>query len=248
MNLTNKRGRVLAILAGVAVFALLVSGGAVLLAQPRTMTTSNVWKSPGYPDGDMLGPLTTSKVGFYGTDPIVRRADASQVAITDNSTGTVGDTFAAGVGVHTISIPLSLVGITGNGDVITTYTPGYKFKILAVDFRVTKVVTTAAKAATLNLEIGTTDLTGGVVALTSANCTPLGAAVAGTAVTAANTGSATDHFSVEAASVTAFAEGDGVLFVKIQNMDTADAAASIADKLNEWRTVVVNLGLAKGAS
>jgi hypothetical protein len=105
------------------------------------------------------------------------------------------------------------------GDLLTNYTPGHRFAIVGVDFRVCKPATTAAKLATLNLEIGTTDLTGGTVALTSANCTPAGAAVAGAAVTAANTGTSTDTISIEASSVTAFVEGNGWLLVKIQNLD-----------------------------
>jgi hypothetical protein len=204
--------------------------------------------SDGNPTGTSLGQSTSDKVSLYDVAPVAQRADASQVAITDSTGGTVSDTFAAGVGIYYLPINLPLAGITGTVDVITTFTPGHKFKILAVDFAVTKVVSTAAKAATLNLEIGTTNLTGGVVALTSANCTPLGTIIAGTAVTAANTGSAADTVSVEASSVTAFAEGDGTLFVKIQNMDTADQAAAIADKWNELRTVLLNLGAISGAA
>lgn len=43
-----------------------------------------------------------------------------------------------------------------------------------------------------------------------------------------STGSATEKLSIEAASVTAFAEGAFWLIVSIQNMDTADAIASLA--------------------
>jgi hypothetical protein len=174
-----------------------------------------------------------------------RRADASQAAIVDNSGGAVGNTFAAGVGVQTLAINLNLADIAA-GDVLTNYVPGYRFKVLDVDFHVLKPVTTAARAATLNLEIGTTNLTGGVVALTSANCTPAGAQVAGSAITAANVGAATDSLSIEAASVTAFAEGSGVLLIAIQNLDTADAFASLADKWNEVRTTLVDGGRWKG--
>lgn len=152
--------------------------------------------------------------------------------LTDNSTGTASATIAAGVGINTVAINLPLVGITGNVDVVTNYTPGYAFKILSVDFVVTKVVSTGGKAATLNLEIGTTNVTGGAVALTSANCTPLGALIAGSAVTANNTGTASDTISVEASSVTAFAEGDGSLLIRLQNMDTANAIASLAAGIN----------------
>lgn len=100
-----------------------------------------------------------------------------------------------------------------NADVLTTWTPGFAGSITAIEFAVKKAVTTAAKAADLNMEIGTTNLTGGVVGLTSANCTPKGAVVAGTAITAANSFTATDTLSIEAANVTAFVEGDGWLIV-----------------------------------
>ena len=187
-------------------------------------------------------------LGFHGTAPTAQRTDASQVAVTDNSTGTVSDTVAAGVGVMTVSIPVNLASITGTQDILTTYTPGYKFKILALDFAVNVPVTTGSKLASINAEIGTTNLTGGVIALTSANCTPMGAVVAGSAITAANTGSAADTISFEAASVTAFSEGSGEILMKIQNMDTADAIASLSDKSNEWRLSLVNKGLISGAA
>ena len=100
-----------------------------------------------------------------------------------------------------------------DADVLTTWTPGFAGSITGVEFAVKKAATTGAKAADLNLEIGTTNLTGGVVGLTSANCTPKGVVVAGTPVTAASTFTATDTISVEAANVTAFVEGDGWLIV-----------------------------------
>lgn len=121
-----------------------------------------------------------------------------------------------GAGGRVIALPIKLAKITGAGDVLTNWTPGFAGKITKVAFAVTDPVTTAAKAATLNLEIGSTNVTGGEVALTSANCTPLGAVVAGAAITAANTFTATDTISVEAASVTAFAEGEGVLLITYQ--------------------------------
>jgi hypothetical protein len=245
----------------------------------------------GTTTGTKIGTAITQKLGFYNATPIVQRANANGTALTDNtgggvtnatladgftsgdaltdnSTGSAGTTIAAGAGVSTITIPITLANVA-DGDVLTTYTPGYKFKVLSVAFAVTTAVTTADKATTLNLEIGTTNVTGGAVALTSANCTPLGAVVAGTAITAANTGAADATLSIEAASTTAFAEGAGVLLVTIQNMDTADAIASlaarantlrtdtttqndndakIAELANELRAVLVALGLHKGGA
>lgn len=115
-----------------------------------------------------------------------------------------------------LSIPVKLAQITAAGDVVTNYIPGISGVIKKVSFVVTVPVTTAGKAATLNLEIGTTDVTGGVLSLTSANCTPLGAVINGTAVTGNNVFGSTDSISVEASSVTAFTEGEGVLLIVIQ--------------------------------
>jgi hypothetical protein len=175
-----------------------------------------------------------------------RRAGAGQAAITDSTTGTAGTTAAAGTGVHTITVPIILSKVSA-ADVLTAYTPGYKFKLLSASFAVSSPATTAAKAATLGLKIGSTSVTGGSIALTSANSTPLGALVAGSSITAANTGSATDTITVAATSVTAFVEGEGMLLLKVQNMDTADAHASELRMLNEIRATLINRSGWKGA-
>lgn len=159
-------------------------------------------------------------------------ANATTAAITDNTTGAVGTTLAAGVGVQTIPLYTNLVDITA-ADILSLYVPGYKFKILAMDFVVDKPATTGSKAATLTPKISTVAVTGGVVALTSALCTPAGALVSGSAVTAANTGSASASISLTGSSVTAFVEGNGWVLLKIQNMDTADAIASLADQITK---------------
>lgn len=197
--------------------------------------------------GAQIGKTADQSVGFHGATPSAQRAGSAQAALTDSTTGTAGTTLAAGTGVSTIAIPITLANVA-DGDVLTTYTPAYKFKVLRVAFAITSAVTTADKATTLNIEIGTTNLTGGEIALTSANCTPLGAVVAGAAITAANTGSSSATISVEASSTTGFVEGAGVLLITIQNMDTADAAASITNLLNELRAAIVQKGLIKGGS
>jgi hypothetical protein len=111
------------------------------------------------------------------------------------------------------SFPITLAQITGAGDVLSAMELAFAGTITNIDAYVTSAVTTGSKAATLNLEIGSTNLTGGTVALTSANCTPLGAKIAGAAITGAASFSSGDTLSIEAASVTAFAEGAIVLVV-----------------------------------
>lgn len=148
---------------------------------------------------------------------------ASNITVTNSS----GETWAAGteyvinIDVYDgparipICIPIALAGVTA-ADIVTAIRPGIDGYIEHMEFLVTTVVTTAAKAATLNAEIGTTNLTGGTIALTSANCTPLGATVAAAAITANNRITRKDTLSIEAASVTAFAEGAGLLIVYIR--------------------------------
>lgn len=138
--------------------------------------------------------------------------DGTNVAVTREN-------VTQGAGLQTLAFFVNLADIAAAGDVLTNYVPGYAFKLEKHDFRVSKPVTTAAKLASLNLEINTTDVTGGVIALTSANCTPMGVAVPGTAITAANIGTKTDSFSIEAAAVTAFAEGSGWILVAIRNLE-----------------------------
>lgn len=122
----------------------------------------------------------------------------------------------AGNDIEIVSLPINLASITTAGDVVTEFQPGFAGTIESVSFLVNAPVTTASKAATLNLEIGTTNLTGGVVSLTSAAATPMGKVITGTDVTGGNTFTAADVVSVEASSVTAFSEGSGTLLVRLR--------------------------------
>ena len=57
------------------------------------------------------------------------------------------------------------------------------------------------------------------------------------AVTANNVGTAASSISIEvAAGGTVFTSGQGSLLIKIQNMDTANAFASVADHINDLIT------------
>lgn len=152
-------------------------------------------------------------------------------AFTDNSGGTASDTIAAGVGIQTIPIFVNLAQITAT--TIFSYTPGYAFKVLAIQFSVEIAVTTAAKAVTLTPTVNGSGVTGGALALTSANCTPKGATVSGSAISGGNTGTSAQTLGIAASSVTAFSEGTGWVLLRVQNMDTANAIASLADKWND---------------
>lgn len=199
------------------------------------------------PDGTSFGQSAADKISMHGSTPIIQRTDASQVAITDSTTGTASDTLAAGAGTYLLAFPMALKEIT-DGDFLTDYTIGHKFKLLSFAYVADVEETTGSKLSTLTLEIGSTATTGGSLAMTSAKGTPTGKVSAATAITALNTGSATDTISIIGASTTAFVEGSGSLIIEVQNMDTADALASIADKWNEIRTTLVNYGLISGAA
>ena len=147
---------------------------------------------------------------------------ASNITLTNNT----GATLSAGTKVEVylptwqsppiiLNFHLDLASIA-NGDVITEIRPGVAGYITFMEFVVDKAVTTAAKAATLNAEIDTTNVTGGTIALTSANATPKGASIQSARMTAANRLERTSKLSIEAASVTAFSEGTGNLVIKIQ--------------------------------
>lgn len=115
-----------------------------------------------------------------------------------------------------LTIPINLATITAAGDVVTEIRPGIYGTIEYWEFVVVQPVTTAAKLATLNLEIDTTNVTAGTIALTSAAATPLGKVIPGAAITGANVLVPESKLSIEAASVTAFVEGTGFVVIRIR--------------------------------
>lgn len=113
-----------------------------------------------------------------------------------------------------ICIPVELATIA-NGDIVTTITMPYDGEIVQTEFITTVAASTASKASTLNLEIGTTNVTGGELSLTTVGCNTLGKVTAGASVTATNVFAATDTISVEASSTTTFIEGAGLLRITV---------------------------------
>lgn len=173
-----------------------------------------------------------AQVSPAGTQPDL--SSPLPTAFTDNTTGTASNTLAAGVGRETLMFPIQLAAMTtAAADLLTNYVVGYAFKILSVSFTTTTIGAGAGATQTLNLEINSTNVTGGAVTVTLAGTDTLGELTAGTPVTAANVGTATDTLSVEvAAGGTVFTAGAGILIVMVQNMDTANAVASLGDHVN----------------
>jgi hypothetical protein len=186
---------------GNATIRLRNSSGSLMVQAAGAVTVGNrlyAAASGKWDDAQTAGPFT----GF-----IAKTASGADGDIIEAVPAT--DSPAAGV----FCIPVTLANIAGAGDVVTNFPLTFAGTITAFDFIVTTAVTTGSKAADLNLEIGTTNVTGGVLSLTSATATPLGKVLSSTAITGNNTFASGDTLSVEAASVTAFAEGAGVLII-----------------------------------
>ena len=104
-------------------------------------------------------------------------------------------------------------------DLLTNFTPGHAFKLLSLAFVTTVAGTGTSASQVFNLEIGTTNVTGGVLTLTLASQSAIGVVTNATAITALNEGSATDTISLEmAASGTVFTAGAGYFVISIQNL------------------------------
>lgn len=198
--------------------------------------------------GEFLGLVGDSTVGStIASGAVVTPGTGNYVvpvtldtlaAFTDSTTGSPGSTLAAGVGQTFLSFYIALSDIA-TADLITTFTLGYKFKILSFSFIVDVVDSTGAKGATIQTKINGSSLTGGLLTLTSALVTPKGQVINATTITAGNTGSNSATISLTGAlNVAAFVTGSGWLMLRVQNMDTADAFASISTNLNSLRTAL----------
>lgn len=156
----------------------------------------------------------SSVVSLYQVDYSIRTydVDTDRKFGTDNRlpTDATGNAFR----FHsTLRFPL-LAATIANGDLVTAYPlPPVFGKIVAWRVVCTAAITTGAKTSTLNLEIGTTDVTDTATAY--AGTKALGAVTTLGAPSAANTFKPGDTVSVEAASTTAFTEGSIVIEIDI---------------------------------
>jgi hypothetical protein len=121
----------------------------------------------------------------------------------------------------TISLYTKLADLV-NTNIMAVNVP-FAFTCTAARFRPRTPATTGAKAATLTAGIASTgtgaltNMTGGVLSLTSANMTPTNTPLASTTITALNTGVAGASLGATVSAVTAFAEGDGYLEFDVTN-------------------------------
>lgn len=190
--------------------------GIFKFAIPATATIADVGQRVYVADSATV--TKTASNGVY-VGRIIRVDSATSVWV-DLEYGAPATGTVAGRSILTIPVKLAKLA---NGDIVTTFTPGFAGTIEKISFVVTDPATTADKAATLNLEIGTTDVTGGVLSLTTTACGTLGKVTDATAITGNNAFEDDDTISVEATNVTAFVEGEGALLIVLGH--TVEAVA-----------------------
>lgn len=206
----------------------------VLAADVATAGTFTVSYPTGFVQNDFTGGLAVAS-GHYAivNDNDRWSASASKMSATFGAstitvTNSSGLTWTAGstvslyfdivdpADVTDLTFYVDLASITA-ADVITSFYPRVAGTIEYFGFIVDKAVTTASKAATLRPKVGGVAVTGGALALTSANCTPKGTVVDATAITGGNVLTRASAISITGSAVTAFAEGTGTLVLRVRN-------------------------------
>lgn len=137
-----------------------------------------------------------------------------------SSTGAVKSTQTAGSAnqlKQTLIIPIGTLVLIADTNTYRVAVP-FAFTVLSARHVVDKPATTSNKLTTLTLSTTGGAVTGGVMALTSANCTPTGNPVAATTISGANaTQTAGAEIIITASSTTAFVEGTGHVEVVVSN-------------------------------
>lgn len=182
----------------------IVHNGMCLVQAGNTVTAGNALMSDA--DGKAVPHTGTNKVIGVAVESASSGESFLALITCSNVAGA-----SVNYGAWSFFIDMTLIA---DGDLVTTFTPGFAGTITKFFWVQESPVTTGSKASDLNLEIGTTDLTGGVISLTSAACTPLGKVINGTAITDDNTFGDTDTISIEASSTTTFIEGSGTMVIE----------------------------------
>lgn len=118
-----------------------------------------------------------------------------------------------------VVMPLPPLSTITAADVVTEFYPGIEGTLEYAEFVTTIAVTTGSKLATFNFEIGTTDVTGLTLGLTSALATPKGIVNGFSLPTAGNALLRASKLSLEASAVTAFVEGEGYINLYIRETE-----------------------------
>lgn len=133
---------------------------------------------------------------------------------------------ASGIGGNALRSVLNVTGTQLLASLVNanTYRIAVPFAFTVISARTVADVaaSTSSKLATLTLSTTAGAVTGGVMALTTLNMTPTGAAVSATAISGANAiGTAGQEVILTVSSVTAFVEGAAHVEVVVQNNDLA---------------------------
>lgn len=132
--------------------------------------------------------------------------------ITRTASGTTGMSQATAC----LSIPITLADMDDT-DIVTDFIPGFVGEIAKISFITGDPAVTAAKTASISASIEGTAVTGGALALTSANCGARGAVVDASAITGNNSFDATEKITITAGNVVAaFGEGTGTLVLMLK--------------------------------
>lgn len=175
---------------------------------------TTLWKSDSYGS-------------FFGATPVVQPSGSAQAALP---TGADYECWAFRFNNTEFA----------DGDMITNWTPGFAGTLVKLQSIACTPATTGGKASTLNLEIGTTNVTAGTLPMTSTTLGTKGLVTDGAAITGASTFGSTDTISLEAASTTAFIEGTCTILIWYKR-------TAMPGLVTAMRTALVNLGLMAGS-
>jgi hypothetical protein len=134
------------------------------------------------------------------------------------------DTYV-GAGTGKVAVTWSVTLATLTDAAQWHWTPGFNGRLTKVTFVTHTPATTAGKLTTLTPSIAGTNVTGGVLALTTAAANTRDKALAGTTITGNNSFTSTQTITLTASSTTAFTEGSGEVQIEAVNDDTRKGVA-----------------------
>ena len=171
-----------------------------------------------YPQATVTGVASRADIGkvVYLTDnntlTLTRPTLGTPVGyVTEWSSSTTCDVFIFGTaaqaavdlggqGIQVLHLGHFMFGATADADLLTSYPAPYHASIEAFYYVTSTVFVGSGGTTLLNLEIGTTDVTGGVITCSTSVSGTLGTVISSTAITAANVVHAGDLISVEMSS------------------------------------------------
>lgn len=152
--------------------------------------------------------------------------------ITDSSSGVASDVIAREVGCFTLSIPLKATNITGlniNSFTIFKYVPGFRFKLLKASASVSDAFSATPSKAYIS--VNSNSFTQLVLSPSAGYA--VGYSISGLFGAKQPIGSETDALTVYSLMTDPpFSDGAFVLCLNIQNLDYADAIASLSKDVN----------------